>query len=203
LRTLRPTALLSLAFLGLYAPRSARAQNLVTNPDFSQGQMTSGWEPSASGGAFSPYWSSSPDHTGVAASGSSTFWVLSGESALHQCVPVAPGTVYDLSAWMNAASGSDGVLELRWTWYPVANCTGAPTPGGSAGFPAADDAWHQVVASAQVAPPGSAALDLVFDAQAWMSANVDDVSVSCSPSDPNGPAVTSPGDVTTTQTLCE
>jgi len=192
-----------LAFSTAYAPRSARAQNLVVNPDFAQAQMIAGWQTSASGGAFTPYWSSSPDHTGTASSGSSTFWVLSGESAMHQCVPVTPGTVYDIAAWLNVGSGSDGLLELRWSWYPTADCSGAAASGGVLATPPADDAWHHVVAASQVAPLGSAALDILFDAQPWMQANVDDVSVACSASDPNGPVVTPPAAATAVQTLCE
>ncbi len=195
---------LSLAFvcLGLSFLRTASAQNLVVNGDFAQAQMLAAWNPDPG-----VAWSSTPDHTGVAMSGSAKFVLAANDTqTMFQCVPVMPGTTYMFTAYSNISSSTLGVLGGNLNLYASSNCTGPSTTLFVLFDQTADSAWHAV--NLMTTSAGSVSITIIANtptmpAGANLTAALDDVSLSCVGVDGTGPTVTAPPAATAPQTLCQ
>lgn len=130
----------------------ARAQNLLTNPDFDNALQLSGWTEQKT-------WSTD-DFADDLASGSVEIDNTSAGNntiLMRQCVPAAPGESFDVSAEIRAASGqSAGAVHFAVVFWLVADCL-ATSDFDAVGFVPGPDAqetgdWESVSLTGVVAP---------------------------------------------------
>jgi len=111
------SALVAAAVISIASP--ALAQNLLTNPGFSQSDQLGSWNP-ATGASWSP-----DDSHGNAASGSVQIEINDITSiAISQCVPVTAGQVYDfgIDVRMGVQGQAFGKAGIVVRSYSDASC---------------------------------------------------------------------------------
>jgi len=92
--------------------------------------------------------------------------------SIAQCVAVQPGTLYRLSARGRVPADQHvaGYGAISVVWFETANCSIRSNGSGIIGVPltakltAADDAWHELLLPALVAPAGARAAHISLDA---------------------------------------
>ncbi len=166
----RPFVRLALTFLLAAAAIPAAAQNLLQNPGFDTGLPP--WTPGSSN--VTAAWNAA-DVAGSPSSGSALVTNLAPAASstvegLTQCVPVTPGTTYDLLYRYRIAASQTGAGGV-WggmNWYSGGSCTGTPISSTGNGFTEPSrDVWKTFAVFATApAGAGSAAAVLAVSKQA-------------------------------------
>lgn len=165
---LRRAVILLALVVGAASGSALSAQNLLVNPDFPFAAGLSGWQ--AFDGFFPPSTVCTTAPTcasfslvdvdccaGAPENGvSAAAPVSNAERYLHQCVPVAAGTSYELGAWTRRTDDSlhqNGRPYLGVHWFSSADCSGAEL-GTPAMITSDTVPWHRLE-DAATAPAGA------------------------------------------------
>jgi len=214
--SLRTTCLV-LSCIAALGPTALQAQNVLSNPGFSNALGITGWHPTGSNASFT--WSST-DRLASPSSGSASiafsvgmFTTPSASASLDQCYPAVGGTTYDIGAYVNGtASCTDGIAgdtaTVSYIFWLGAGCS---LMGSSINkqVPTLDGAWHLYQWTGVVSPGGAQSVQISLTAACVGTATpsslailFDDAFLQCTSADGSPPLVSAPVAATVTQTVC-
>jgi hypothetical protein len=176
-RVMAAAALVALSFSA-----TARAANLVVNPDFTA-DITTAWTSSATGAAGSAVWSSSvgsPTAGSAHLTAIASSFALPSTISLTQCVAIAAPNSFDyiVRSFTNSSNGTSN-NQARVTFFAGSSCAGTNLGTSEAGtFVLLPDTWleRSLTGTPLPATTVSALVELFADSgTALMDVNFDNV----------------------------